>query len=164
MDSPSIPSSGNQLIVASSIDEDEDNDWNNHNNNDNDDDDMETDSRPSRFPSEHANLQTDLYTPEGKRPLATPQQGEKTSPGARLLRSPHPRSSCSPSHSASPRSKQGTPFRNGLKVAVRSSSILDVVGAVTEKKTKVTESPRKRRAEMIQSNKIEQYFPKRTPH
>ena len=85
-----------------------------------------------------------LVTPEGKRPAVS--------------LSSSPRSSSQPS-------RQGTPFRTGLKAAVVASSIFDVVANVGKKEKKVTESPRKTRVKksMIQSPAITNYFLKKSP-
>ena len=85
-----------------------------------------------------------LVTPEGKRPAVS------------LSSSPR---------SSSQHSRQGTPFRTGLKAAVVASSIFDVVANVGKKEKKVTESPRKTRVKksMIQSPAITNYFLKKSP-
>ena len=166
----STTSTNSRLVVASSIDEEEEED----------DDDGNTTAMIRNYCED----EDDLHTPEGKRqlvqihldnpsdePLFNHHQHQHQQQGSHQdnydLHSPsqsHLRRSSSPSRSSSPRSRQSTPFRNGLKAAVVSSSILDVVGAVVEKKGKVGDSPRKRKHGMIQSNKIEQYFPKKNPN
>lgn len=89
-----------------------------------------------------------FVTPEGKRPAASASSSVHTSP-----------------HSSSQHSRQGTPFRTGLKAAVVASSIFDIVATAGKKEKKVNESPRKTRAKksMIQSHAITNYFLKKPP-